>query len=224
MYFLAVFYSVCHLCFTQKYVMVQKLDTVTILISMSYFVVVVTASKKEIVSPFYPHLTLVAKHYCCWSKPQMVFYYPWRLYGNHNLKLLDEVIKSNNPTVISKERTRAFVFIYLYVWFEAERLRGDSVLVSSSKLWFLFMCLLGNRPRHNRRLQSIVADTTQGSDRFSLHLHPADMNKCCLWTSATMWVSDHAGLPLLRWGERYCMWFGLYLCTLCYCVQRWRSC
>lgn len=136
----------------------------------------------------------------------MAFYCPWRLYGNHNQKLLGEVIKSNNPTVISKERTRAFVFIYLHVWFEAERSRGDSVLVSSSKLWFLFMCLSGNRPRRNRRLQSIVADTTQGSDRFSLHLHPAAMNKCCLWTSTTVWVSDHAGLALLRWEVLYGLW------------------
>lgn len=64
---------------------------------------------------------------------------------------------------------------------------------------FLFMCFSGNGPTHNGSLQSTVSDTHthRGSDYVSLHSHPVAMNKCCLWTFATVWASDHAGLPLL---------------------------
>lgn len=62
------------------------------------------------------------------------------------------------------------------------------------------MWLSGDGPPHNRRLQSIVAGTTQRSVHFSLCSLPVGMNKRCLWTSATLRLSDHAGLTLRKLG------------------------
>lgn len=115
-----------------------------------------------------------------------------------------------------------FLFIYVDVWFDDKWSGRESVLVSSSKLWFLFMCLCGSGPRHNRSLQSIVLHT-QGSDYFSLHSHPVAMNKCCLWTSATLGASDHERLRLLCWKmcivHQLVIYFGLQYLPLCTSVK-----
>lgn len=99
-----------------------------------------------------------------------------------------------------QELGQLFLFIYLFVWFGRKWSGRESGLVSSSKLWFLFMWLSDDGPPHNRRLQSIVTGTTQGSVHFSLCSPLAGTNKHCLWTSATLRLSDHVGLTLRKIG------------------------
>lgn len=127
----------------------------------------------------------------------MAFYCPWKLYGNHSLKLRGEVIENNIPTVISRETRgddRAWgvgvLCFYLFMRMFDSTVSGlgeGRRLCHLQSCDFLFMCLAGSGPRHNGSLQSPVSDTQThgGSDYFGLHSHPVAMNNRCLWTCAT---------------------------------------
>ena len=118
-----------------------------------------------------------------------------------------------------------FLFIYLYVWFTSPGRKWsgrESVLVSTSKLWFPFMYLSGNRPRHNRRLQSIVAETTEGLGHFCLCSHPA------AWINVAFERLPECVCLIMEvcpcWSYR-CVWHGLGLhqCA-CVCLRAAHNC
>lgn len=141
---------------------------------------------------------LIAQLCYYWLKPKWFF----TASGNSVASIIQSSWVKSARTVIplSSQGNRSqplFLFIYLYVRFGPSKWSGQnrcSYHLQSCN--FLFMCLSGVGPRHNRRLQSTV-ETTQGSAHFSSRSHPVGMNKCCLWTCAWLRMSDHGGLALL---------------------------